>query len=117
MQELLNCGSSSDRLVESQSEVRTASCQQAFDNVKSVLCSPPILAAPCMDRPFMLQVDVSDVGAGAVLLQSDRDGVERHVSFFFRKFNSLQMNYSFIEKETLALVWALQHFEIYVNSG
>ena len=39
------------------------SCQQAFDNVKSVLCSPPVLAAPHMDRPFQLHVDASDADA------------------------------------------------------
>lgn len=29
-------------------------CQKAFDNVKSLLCSTPVLMAPCMDRPFKL---------------------------------------------------------------
>lgn len=83
----------------------SASCHQAFENVKSLLCSPPVLAAPCMDRPFKLLVDASDVGAGAVLLQSGRGGLEHPVSFYSKKFNSFQVNYSFIEKETLALIW------------
>lgn len=43
--------------------VWSASCQQAFDNIKSVLCSSPVLAALCMDEPFKLHVDASDVGA------------------------------------------------------
>eukprot|EP00064_Thunnus_orientalis_P026426 superscaffoldBa00016751_g26939 len=34
-------------------------------------------SAPCMDRPFKLHVDASDVGAGAVLFQCDDSGVER----------------------------------------
>ncbi len=97
--------------------VWSASCQQAFDNVKSVLCSPPVLAAPCRDRPFQLHVDASDVGAGAVLFQADGSGVERPVSFYSKKFNSFQLNYSVIEKETLALIWALQHFDVYVGSS
>lgn len=33
------------------------------------------------------------------------------------RFNSFQLNYSVIEKETLALIWALQHFDIYVGSS
>ncbi len=97
--------------------VWSVSCQQTFENVKAVLCSPPVLAAPRLDQPFQLQVDASDVGAGAVLLQRDGNSVEHPVSFFSRKFNSYQLNYSVIEKETLALVWALQHFEVYVNSS
>ena len=39
------------------------------------------------------------------------------MSFYSKKFNSFQLNYSVIEKETLALIWALQHFEVYVDSG
>ena len=70
-----------------------------------------------MNRPFALQVDASDVGEGAVLFQGDSDGVECSVSFFSRKFSSYQINYSAIEKERLALVWALQHFEVYVDSS
>lgn len=92
-------------------------CQQAFGNVKSVLSSPPVLAAPCMVRPFQLHVDASDVGTGAVLFQADGSGVDRPVSFYSKKFNSFQLNYSVIEKETLALIWALQHFDVYVGSS
>lgn len=79
--------------------VWSSECQQAFDSVKSLLCSSPMLAAPCFDKPFTLQVDASQVGAGAVLLQDDDQGVGRPVSFFSRKFNCHQSHYSVIEKE------------------
>lgn len=42
-------------------------CQQVFDQLKDLLSSAPVLAAPRLDRPFKLQVDASDAGAGAVL--------------------------------------------------
>lgn len=95
----------------------SSECQGAFDNVKSLLCSSPVLAAPCFDRAFMLQVDASQVGAGAVLLQEDDQGLVRPVSFFSKKFNKYQGNYSVIEKEALSLIWALQHFNVYVGTG
>lgn len=44
-------------------------------------------------------------------MQSDSRGVDRPVRFFSKKVNKHQRNYSEIEKETLALVWALCHFE------
>lgn len=47
-----------------------------------------------MDQPFELQVDASDV-----------------------RPEVLQLNYSVIKKETLALIWALHHFDVYVGSG
>lgn len=39
------------------------------------------------------------------------------VSFYSKTFNSFQLNYSVIEKETLALVLALQHFEVHLHSA
>lgn len=90
-------------------------CQKAFENVKSILCESPVLAAPCMDKAFKLQVDASHVGAGGVLLQEDEYGIDRPVSFFSRKFNRHQLNYSVVEKEALALIWSLQQFQVYVG--
>lgn len=73
--------------------------------------------APGMCKPFKLQVGTSHVGAGGVLLQMDEFAIERLVSFFSKKFNGHQLNYLAIEKETLALIWSLKHFEVYVGSG
>lgn len=92
-------------------------CQQAFENVKLLLCSCPVLAAPCFDQPFVLQVDASQVGGGTALLQQGDEGVLRPVCFFSTKFNRHQSNYSVIEKEALALIWALQHFEVSVGGA
>lgn len=93
--------------------VWTPKCENAFENVKRLLTSSPVLTAPRLDKPFKLQVDASQVGTGAVLLQTDEHGIDRPISYFSRKFNSYQTNYSTIEKE--ALIWALQHFEVYVS--
>ena len=97
--------------------VWTDRCSSAFENVKALLCAEPVLAAPRFDASFSLQVDASNVGAGAVLLQTGDHGVERPVAFFSKKFNRYQLNYSVIEKEALALISALQHFEVYLGSG
>lgn len=67
--------------------------------------------------PFKLAVDASNVAAGAVLLQEGDEGVEHPVCYFSKKFNKSQRNYSTIKKECLALVLALQHFEVYVSSS
>lgn len=95
----------------------SSECQNAFENVKSLLCHSPVLAAPDLSHPFKLEVDASAVGAGAVLLQEDAEGIDHPVSYFSRKFNSHQVNYSTIEQETLALLWALQHLEVYIGSS
>lgn len=91
-------------------------CQKAFESAKSLLSHSPVLAAPDLSRPFKLEIDASAVGAGAVLLQENAKGVDHPVSYFSRKFNKYQVRYSTIEQETLALLWALQHFEVYLGS-
>ena len=96
--------------------VWTEQCQSAFEKLKAMLQNAPVLSAPDFSRPFKLAVDASDVAAGAVLLQEGQDGVDHPTCYFSRKFNKHQRNYSTIEKECLALVLALQHFEVYVSS-
>jgi len=63
-----------------------------------------------------LFVDASDVGVGAVLLQEDSSGVDHPVCYYSKKLDCHQKNYSTNEKETLALLLSLQHFEVHVGS-
>ncbi|XP_037615670.1 uncharacterized protein LOC119482245 [Sebastes umbrosus] len=97
--------------------VWTDECQKSFESLKALLCCGPVLSAPNFSLPFKVEVDASGVGAGAVLLQEDTQGVDHPVSYFSRKFNKHQLKYSTIEKEALALLLALQHFEVYLASS
>uniref|UniRef100_A0A3B1J3T9 Gypsy retrotransposon integrase-like protein 1 n=1 Tax=Astyanax mexicanus TaxID=7994 RepID=A0A3B1J3T9_ASTMX len=92
-------------------------CEHAFTSVKILLTEAPILLAPDFGKPFLLEVDASDVGAGAVLLQEDSDGILHPTCYYSHKFNRHQCNYSTIEKEALALILAVQHFEVYVGGS
>ncbi len=76
-------------------------CQFAFDNKKSLLANAPVLRAPNIERPFLLAVDASAYGAGAVLLQEDVKRIEHPVSYFSKKFNRHQHAYSTVEKKRL----------------
>ena len=92
-------------------------CQDAFDRLKAILKSAPVLLAPDFDKCFKLAVDASDVGIGAVLLQEDNNGIDHPVCYFSKKFNKHQKNYSTIEKECLALILAIQQFQVYLTSS
>ena len=61
--------------------VWTDECTAAFDKLKQLLCSAPILCYPDFDREFILQTDASDVGLGAVLSQIDKSGNEHVVAY------------------------------------
>lgn len=91
-------------------------CQEAFEKLKAVLKNSPVLKAPDFEQPFCITTDASDIGAGSVLMQKDDSEVECPVAYFSRKFSPCQKNYSTIEKECLALVWAVQQFQVYIGS-
>lgn len=73
----------------------------------------PVLTAPDFTAPFKLAVDVCDVGA--VLLQLDASGIEKPVAYFSKKLDVHQKVYSTIEKGALALILAVQDFEVYLS--
>ncbi|XP_059570175.1 uncharacterized protein LOC132243804 [Alligator mississippiensis] len=88
-------------------------CQEAFDTLKAALVKQPILKAPLQDKPFYVATDASDVGLGAVLLQEHQE--TRHpVVYLSRKLIPRERNLSSIEKECLAIVWALNKLKPYL---
>ena len=91
----------------------TPECEDAFVCLKSLMSSAPILSAPNFDIPFVVQVDASDRGLGAVLSQIDK-GEEHPVCFLSRKLLPREQNYSTIEKECLAIVWAIKMLDPYL---
>ena len=88
----------------------------AFDKVKLLLQKSPVLKSPDYEKPFKLIIDSSDVGTCSVLVQEASDGLDHPVSYFSKKFLKYQKNYSVVEKETLGLVLALEHFDVYLGS-
>lgn len=72
-----------DLLSPSKSFVWSSESQQAFESVKALLCSAPVLSAPNFSLSFKLEVDASAYGAGAVLLQENTDGVNHPIYCFF----------------------------------
>lgn len=95
----------------------TSGCERAFNQIKAILSCEPVLVAPDFSKPFKLAVDACDVGIGAVLLQADAADLDKPVAYFSKKLNRHQRAYSTIEKEALALVSAVQHFEIYLSGS
>ena len=92
-------------------------CQLAFDKVKLLLQKSPVLKSPECEKPFKLIIDSSDVGTVIwMLVQEASDGLDHPFSYFSKKFLKYQRNYSVVGKETLGLVLALEHFDIFLGS-
>ena len=54
--------------------------QEAFENLKTKLCTTPVLAYPNFDLPFILTTDASKVAVAAILTQ-EQDGIERPIAY------------------------------------
>ncbi len=91
----------------------TEPCQQALTQVKAALCGGPLLHSPNFDLPFLLQTDASDRGLGAVLAQVV-GGEERPVLYLSRKLSKRETRYSTVEKECLAIHWAVLTLRYYL---
>jgi RNase H-like domain found in reverse transcriptase/Reverse transcriptase (RNA-dependent DNA polymerase)/Integrase zinc binding domain/Integrase core domain len=85
----------------------------AFNALRCYLTNPPVLHLPNFRRPFILQTDACKEGMGAVMLQ-EYDGIRYPVAFASRKLLPRERNYSTIEQECLAIVWAIQKFSDYL---
>ncbi len=84
-------------------------CDTAFNKIKIALTSPPTLSFPDFSQPFILEIDASIQGLGAVLLQK-QDGKRKVIAYASRKLRASEQtmtNYSSMKLEFLALHWAV----------
>uniref|UniRef100_A0A4W5KEU7 Gypsy retrotransposon integrase-like protein 1 n=1 Tax=Hucho hucho TaxID=62062 RepID=A0A4W5KEU7_9TELE len=87
----------------------TAKADRAFGHLKALLTSAPVLAHPDPSLAFIVEVDVSEAGIGAVL--SQRSGTPPKLSpcaFFSKKLSPAEQNYDVGDRELLAVIKALK---------
>ena len=88
-------------------------CQQAFETLKLRLCSAPVLATPTPEGDYVLDVDASSHGAGAILHQV-QDGQLRVIGYASRLFNTAERSYCTTRLELAAIVFGLKRFRQYL---
>ncbi|KAM5578091.1 hypothetical protein ABKV19_008423, partial [Rosa sericea] len=88
-------------------------CKKAFNTLKELLMSAPIMLPPDWSIPFEIMCDASDYAIGAVLGQR-KDKKPYAIYYASRTLNDAQLNYSTTEKELLAVVFALEKFRSYL---
>ena len=87
--------------------------EEAYEELKRRLSQHPILRLPQFDKEFILTTDASQEGIGAVLSQ-EYEGVKMPVMYVSRKLIPAETRYSTIERECLALVWAVKRLDPYL---
>ena len=91
----------------------TKADQEAFDKLRQHLISPPILAYPDFNKEFILFTDACDYGVGAVLSQVQDNG-EVVIAYASRQLKSPEMKFATVEKEALAVIFAIKQFRHYL---
>lgn len=86
----------------------------AFQRLKRQLTSRPCVRAPDFKRQFILTVDASKVGLGAVLSQAHPSGVEHPIAYASRTLTAAEQKQAPFHLEYLAMVWACRHFKPYL---
>ena len=84
----------------------TDAADTAFEHLKAMCVSTPILAYPNYQLPFTLHTDSSTDGLGAVLYQK-QDGKMRVIAYASRSVSKAEANYPAHKLEFLALKWAV----------
>ena len=81
-------------------------CQEAFDKLKELCTTTPILAYANFGKPFKLHTDVSFPGLGEVLYQV-QDGVEKCISYASQSLTKSEAKYPVHKLEFLCLKLAI----------
>lgn len=90
--------------------------QESFDDLRSAILGRDILSYPDFTKPFELTTDACNYGMGAVLAQRNEQGQAKPVAFAAKTFSHAEENYPITEKELCAVVWACNHFRVYLES-
>ncbi|WVZ76151.1 hypothetical protein U9M48_024149 [Paspalum notatum var. saurae] len=84
-------------------------CEEAFQTLKRLLTSTPVLAQPDVTKPFDVYCDASGNGLGYVLMQEGRV-----IAYASRQLRKHEANYSTHDLELAAVVHALKIWRHYL---
>ena len=80
--------------------------QGAFEKLKELCTTAPVLAFADYSKPFVLHTDASLDGLGAVLYQ-EFDGKKKPIAYASRRLSNAERNYPVHKLEFLALRWSI----------
>ncbi|XP_053686293.1 uncharacterized protein K02A2.6-like [Sabethes cyaneus] len=92
----------------------TPEAEKAYHDLKHALISPQVLMQYDPTLPVVLATDASKTGLGAVLSHRLSSGIERPIAYASCAMSKTEQRYPQIDKEALAIVWAVKKFFHYL---
>jgi len=102
-------------MLRAESLVWSPAADKAFRDIREALISQQILMLYDPKLPLLLATDASKTGLGAVLSHRLSNGLERPIAYASRTMTPTEQRYPQIDKEALAIVWAVQKFFHYLH--
>ena len=89
--------------------------KEALATLKWLMTQHPVMAYFNPTKLMEICVDASPVGLGAILTQKSVPGATSQVvAYASRALTTTEQKYSQLEREALAILWACQHFHLYI---
>lgn len=92
----------------------TTECEKAFQKTKEILQSDLLLTHFDPSLPITVSADASGYGLGAVIMHNFPDGSVKAIQHAARSLSETEKKYAQIEKEALALVFAVRKFHKFI---
>ncbi len=96
----------------------TAVAHKAFDQLKHQFTTAPILHHPDPNSPFVVEVDASNIGIGAILSQRQGDPAKLYpCAYYSRNLTPTERNYDVGDRELLAIKSALEEWRHWLEGA
>jgi len=82
--------------------------QKAFNELKRVFITKPVLAALDLDKEFRVEANVSNYATGGVLSMKCTDQMWRLVTFISKSLSNTERNYKIYDREMLVVIRCLE---------
>ena len=93
------------------------SAEQAFQSLREVFSSAPLLRHFNPSRKLRLETDASEFAIAGILSQPDDEGNYRPIAFWSRKMIPAEQNYEVHDQELLAIVAAFKQWRHYLEGS
>nr|CAD2199831.1 unnamed protein product [Meloidogyne enterolobii] len=89
--------------------------QKAFEEIKKILSSEPVLVFPNYNEPFHVFTDASQTGQGGALMQKDKEkNTYKAIAYCSRSLSNSERKWPPVQIELGAIIYALRQFRPFI---